>query len=224
MGFIQDIATGVSNFVGDLVNGVTGTTSAQKQNYDHTMALQKQNQQWQTEMANSAHTREVQDLENAGLNPVLSAGGSGAPTGTPGGGAVGGTGGGDPISMISAIVGALNQTKQTNINSARTDADIDQIRSDIINETRLTDAQIRNLDANTGHTNTSNKNISTRTKGMENDENMDDTWYGRNIRPVLRDIFGGSGVAGGVVAGAQASQAHTSAKKAKTPKRNKIGF
>lgn len=33
---------------------------------------------WQEKMSGSAHTREVQDLRNAGLNPVLSAGGSGA--------------------------------------------------------------------------------------------------------------------------------------------------
>lgn len=41
----------------------------------------KENQQWQTQLANTAHQREVSDLRAAGLNPILSAtGGSGAVT------------------------------------------------------------------------------------------------------------------------------------------------
>lgn len=44
--------------------------------------IARQNNATQIEMANTAHQREVRDLRRAGLNPILSAGGSGASTPT----------------------------------------------------------------------------------------------------------------------------------------------
>lgn len=56
----------------------------QKQNSANSLALWEKQKNWQTEMANTAHQREMADLRNAGLNPILTAVGSptsGAPTG-----------------------------------------------------------------------------------------------------------------------------------------------
>lgn len=136
MGFLSGI--------GGIINDITGTTSAQKQNYKQSMSLQKENQAWQTEMANSAHQREVQDLENAGLNPVLSAGGGGADTGSPGGGTVGGTGGGDPISMAGGIMQMFNTT-------ARNRAEINNIETDTNIKPLLAEAEIAYKFASAGN-------------------------------------------------------------------------
>lgn len=72
----------------------------------------KKNRDWQEKMSNTAHQREVADLIAAGLNPVLSAGGTGASTPT-GSSASGSTAEVD-TSGVSALVSYANSL----INSA----------------------------------------------------------------------------------------------------------
>lgn len=72
--WIAPIASAVS-----AVGNIFGDKKANDQNIDQT----SQNRQWQEEMSNTAHQREVKDLIAAGLNPILSANKGGATT--PGG-------------------------------------------------------------------------------------------------------------------------------------------
>lgn len=66
-----------------ILGGLFGQSGASKQNKAQAREAQK-NRDWQERMSDTAHQREIKDLEAAGLNPILSGtGGSGAST--PGG-------------------------------------------------------------------------------------------------------------------------------------------
>lgn len=74
MGFLDSAFSGVSSAVIGGVGGLLGNSSA--------AAEASKNRDWQTYMSSTSHQREVKDLKKAGLNPILSAGGSGAAMGS----------------------------------------------------------------------------------------------------------------------------------------------
>ena len=83
-----------------------------QRNWSAQEALKQRN--WETEMSNTAHQREMQDLKDAGLNPVLSVlGGNGAstPSGASamgGSASTGGSGTGQATNYLQGIVSAVN--------------------------------------------------------------------------------------------------------------------
>ena len=134
---------GLFSSIGGLVNDLTGASSSASDSYKYNAALQNQNWAHQKEAMQNAHQWEVADLQAAGLNPALSAGGAGASTGGAGGG---GGGVSAPMGDLSGLLNVLTGF------------------GNLANSTKMTNAQTGLLDAQTTAQITNNKYISAKTK------------------------------------------------------------
>lgn len=124
-GLIGDKSSGF-NKIGNIVHDITGASASAKQQFNNQMALQNNAQEFAKWQMGNAHQMEVKDLEAAGLNPVLSAGGGGASASVGGGTASAGNPNANPIDMIMGLINTAKGVEKTDAEIKNINADTEQ--------------------------------------------------------------------------------------------------
>lgn len=158
------IASTALNFGSGMFNTLYSGGQTHKQRAHQTAENEKQ-RQWQEKLANTAHQREIADLKAAGINPLLSAMGSGAAV--PGGAANSG-GGGTTASLptdtdLSKYIAAATQKQGTTASAELDIAKTAEIIKGLPYIDKKSTAEINNITADTIKKQAEKENIATNT-------------------------------------------------------------
>lgn len=116
------IIPGVGSFLGQQDANKTNERIARNATSAN-MADAERNRQFQERMSSTAHQREVEDLKAAGLNPILSAGSSGAAT----------PGGAQGSAMTTTVENELEGLSSTAIGMAKLKQQLEMMTEDVKN-------------------------------------------------------------------------------------------
>lgn len=93
-----------TSWVGHMWNNLTGVT----ENNAYSAKQAQIQRDWEENMSNTSHQRELADLEASGLNPILSSSGNGAST--PSGSSASSVGSsGSPLSAIASLISSSSR-------------------------------------------------------------------------------------------------------------------